>query len=226
MTNRIRRHFFHEERISEALGTALLLSFSGGFQDAYTYIMRDHVFANAQTGNIVLMSTHLLGGEPSEAVRYLFPLLAFAGGVFAADAVKQKHKGIVMKTWKQTVVLIEMACLFAVGFMSSGINILANMLVSFACAMQVESFRRVNGNAYASTMCIGNLRSGTANLSSYLFTHERTYLVKAFDYFMVILVFACGAGIGGNICPRVGLASIWVCLPFLGAALLIMHREK
>lgn len=43
--------------MSESLILNLLLAFSGGFQDAYTYIVRDNVFANAQTGNIVLMST-------------------------------------------------------------------------------------------------------------------------------------------------------------------------
>ena len=45
---------------------------------------------------------------------------------------------------------------------------LATVLVSFSCAMQVQTFRKVNGHSYASTMCIGNLRSGTAALSVYL----------------------------------------------------------
>ncbi len=31
---------------------------------------------------------------------------------------------------------------------------MANALVSFACAMQVQTFRKVRGHAYASTMCI------------------------------------------------------------------------
>lgn len=40
---------------SESFRLSALLSFSGGLQDAYTYNMRDKVFANAQTGNVVLM---------------------------------------------------------------------------------------------------------------------------------------------------------------------------
>ena len=31
------------------------LALSGGFQDAYSFLARGHVFANAQTGNIVLL---------------------------------------------------------------------------------------------------------------------------------------------------------------------------
>ena len=41
---------------SESFRLSALLSFSGGLQDAYTYNVRDGVFANAQTGNVVLMS--------------------------------------------------------------------------------------------------------------------------------------------------------------------------
>lgn len=35
---------------SESFRLSALLSFSGGLQDAYTYNVRDGVFANAQTG--------------------------------------------------------------------------------------------------------------------------------------------------------------------------------
>lgn len=45
---------------------------------------------------------------------------------------------------------------------------MANALVSFACAMQVQTFRKVNGYAFASTMCIGNMRSGMDSLCSWV----------------------------------------------------------
>ena len=41
--------------MSESFPTAAFLSISGGLQDAYTYVFRGKVFANAQTGNIVLL---------------------------------------------------------------------------------------------------------------------------------------------------------------------------
>ena len=73
-------------QMSEAFITSVFLALSGGFQDAYTYFTRNEVFSNAQTGNIVLMSTHLMMGEWMDVLRYLFPLLAFAGGVFFCRA--------------------------------------------------------------------------------------------------------------------------------------------
>ena len=49
------KYHFHGQ-MSESFLTAVFLSLSGGLQDAYTYVYRDKVFANAQTGNIVLLS--------------------------------------------------------------------------------------------------------------------------------------------------------------------------
>ena len=55
-------------QMSEAVSTGIFLTLSGGFQDAYTYYCRGNVFANAQTGNIVLMGSHLAAMEPGCAV--------------------------------------------------------------------------------------------------------------------------------------------------------------
>ena len=47
---------------SETFLLSAILAISGGFQDAYTYNVREEVFSNAQTGNVVLMSQHFLMG--------------------------------------------------------------------------------------------------------------------------------------------------------------------
>ena len=49
-----------DRQMSEAFITCVFLALSGGFQDAYTYFVRDGVFSNAQTGNVVLMSQSFL----------------------------------------------------------------------------------------------------------------------------------------------------------------------
>ena len=44
------------KQISESIELGIILALAGGFMDVYSYIGRDHVFANAQTGNILLLS--------------------------------------------------------------------------------------------------------------------------------------------------------------------------
>lgn len=74
--------------------------------------------------------------------------------------------------WRQLVVLGEVLLLFAVGFLPQSQNLLANAIVSFSCAMQVQAFRKVDGYAFASTMCIGDLRSGVEAFCIWRKTHE------------------------------------------------------
>ena len=215
-----------DRQMSEAFITSIFLAMSGGFQDAYTYFTRNEVFSNAQTGNIVLMSTHLMMGEWMDVLRYLFPLLAFAGGVFFAERIHMLFKYAKRLHWRQGILLMEIIILFAVGFMPAKLDLLATALVSFACAMQVQTFRKVSGYSYASTMCIGNLRSGTESFTSYLHTHDTEKLKKALYYFGIILFFGLGAGIGGNLSIQYGFHIIWVSSGLLLISFLLMFVEK
>lgn len=203
--------------MSESLLTISCITLSGGFQDAYTYFARGKIFANAQTGNIVLMASHFFDLDLFGGLKYLVPLLFFALGVFTAEQIEGSHKQRKDIHWRQLVLIPEILLLLISGFLSEDFNLLANAMISFACAMQVQAFRKWNGNAYASTMCIGNLRSGMANLSAYTRTHDRNDLHKSAYYFLVIFIFFLGAGIGYLAVKQFALHAIW----FSCAALVI-----
>ena len=210
---------------SETFLLSAILALSGGFQDAYTYNARDEVFSNAQTGNVVLMSQHLMMGDFKIALRYLFPLIAFALGVLVAERISHRYKNASRIHWRQIVVLVEIVILFAVGFIPVRFNLLATMLVSFACSMQVQTFRKVNGYGYASTMCIGNLRSGTESLSVFFREREHSALRKALHYYGIIFIFAIGAGLGGVLSLRIGVQAIWGSCILLVIVCAMMIRE-
>ena len=173
--------------MSEAFINNAFLALSGGFQDAYTYNTRNEVFSNAQTGNVVLMSQNLMTGNWQKGLRYLVPLLAFAGGVLVAERIAERFRYAKKLHWRQSILLMEILILFLVGFMPTEMNMGATALVSFACAMQVQAFRKVDGYAYASTMCIGNIRSGMEALCAYRQSHNRQILYKAFHYFGIMV---------------------------------------
>ncbi|MBW4960177.1 DUF1275 family protein, partial [Klebsiella pneumoniae] len=48
---------------SRNLTVAALLTLSGGYLDAYTYVGHGHVFANTMTGNVALLGINLSAGE-------------------------------------------------------------------------------------------------------------------------------------------------------------------
>ena len=182
----------HHGQMSESFLTAVFLSLSGGLQDAYTYLFRGKVFANAQTGNIVLLSTNIMDGRWDKVLHYLVPLCAFALGVLAAEKMREHFQAMQRLHWRQLVVLGEVLLLFAVGFLPQSQNLLANAIVSFSCAMQVQAFRKVNGYAFASTMCIGDLRSGVEAFCIWRKSHEPHAKDRMVRYFGIILLFAVG----------------------------------
>ena len=205
---------FHGQ-MSDHFRTALCIILSGGFQDAYTYISRGGVFANAQTGNIVLMSSAMFDGDASKIFKYLIPVVSFILGIATAEVVHMHFKHYEKIHWRQMILFSEIILLFVVGFLPHRVDYLANALVSYVCALQVQTFHKVRGHAYASTMCIGNIRSGTEALCVYYHTHDKEVLKKALTYFSVILVFAVGAGIGSFITKIAGDKSIWICCVLL-----------
>ena len=221
-----RTHKSHKQ-MSEAFVTAAFLSISGGLQDAYTYISRGKVFANAQTGNIVLLSQHIFTGDFHSMLHYLVPVIFFALGVAAAELIRERFQKAQRIHWRQLVLIIEILLLFLVGFLPDHFNLIANAMVSFSCAMQVQAFRKVNSFAFASTMCIGNIRSGMESLCAYHKTHNKETLYKASHYFGVILLFALGAGLGSRFIALWGLRTIWAsCLLLLISFLLMFIKQE
>ena len=211
---------------SESFLLSALLSFSGGLQDAYTYNIRDQVFANAQTGNVVLMSQCFMTGEWRQGLRFMLPLLSFAIGIFVTERIEHRFKEVTAFHWRQLILLVEIVALAIVGFMPLSANMAANIIVSFACAMQVQAFRTVGGHTYASTMCIGNLRSGTEALTLWIHTKQRKYGSLVLHYFGVIAAFALGAGIGGVLSRQWGQRTIWLSCGILLIAFALMEFDR
>ena len=213
-------------QMSDSFRAAVFIVLSGGFQDAYTYCCRDEVFANAQTGNVVLLSSSLFLGEWSEVWKYLVPVVSFLIGTAVAELIHRRLKNCEKIHWRQIILLCEIILLFIVGFLDHGLDAVANALVSFVCALQVQTFHKVRGHAYASTMCIGNLRSGTEALCAYFRSRDKKILEKAFTYFGVILIFAVGAGIGTFLTRKIGVRSVWICCALLLISFLMMFVKE
>ena len=218
---------FHGQ-MSDKFRSAVFIILSGGFQDAYTYCCRDGVFANAQTGNIVLMSAALFRGDWEAVVKYLVPVLSFLLGIAVAELVHVHYRRQEKIHWRQIVLIEEILLLFIVGFIPGTLDPLANALVSFVCALQVQTFHKIHGQPYASTMCIGNMRSGMESLVAYFRSRDHETLVKSLTYFGVIGVFAAGAGIGSVLSQTIGNGIIWVCCGLLSVSfcLMFIHEKQ
>lgn len=213
------------ENLHETFLVIVFITLAGGFQDAYSYLMRGKVFANAQTGNIVLLFKNIVDLNFKESLAYLIPVLSFALGVYVAvrfeDAIEKR-----VLHWRQYIIGFEIIIMILVAMIPESLNNLANALLSFSCAMQAYSFKKIYGLNFATTMCIGNLRSATENLSKYHITKQDVYLENAKKYYTVILIFGLGAALGYLTSKGLGIKSILIAAGLLTISFFILFLEE
>jgi uncharacterized membrane protein YoaK (UPF0700 family) len=155
---------------------------------------------------------------------YLFPVIGFALGCALAHEIKL-HLSHGMH-WRQYVVACEVVLLGVVAFMPAASNLVANSLTSLACGMQVQAFRKLHGRPFATTMCIGNLRSGTQALVSYIHGGVRRDIRTAFLYYVVIVTFVLGAILGNFLLSTFSLRAILASCVLLLVAFVLMFEDR
>lgn len=211
--------------MSQSYIVGLLLAFAGGYLDVYTYVCRGGVFANAQTGNMVLLAISAAESDFGKVFKYLLPILAFMLGILVTELVKSRYRYNTAIHWRQIVIALEFIVLLIIAFVPSGVqDDLVNIAVAFVCSMQVESFRKFEGkSAYTTTMCTGNLRSATEHLFFSGLNKNKEERNTSLKYYGIIAIFIVGAFVSMKVSQRVGEKSILVACFLLAAVFRLMY---
>ena len=216
--------------MSQSYIVGLLLAFAGGYLDVYTYVCRGGVFANAQTGNMVLLAISAAESDFGKVFKYLLSILAFMLGILVTELVKSRYRYNTAIHWRQIVIALEFIVLLIIAFVPSGVqDDLVNIAVAFVCSMQVESFRTFEGkSAYATTMCTGNLRSATEHLFFSGLNKNKEERNTSLKYYGIIAIFIVGAFISMKVSQSVGEKSILVAcfLLFIVFSMMYIPSEK
>ncbi|MFR3992150.1 MAG: YoaK family protein [Angelakisella sp.] len=182
-------------------------SASGGLQDAYTYIGRGKVFANAQTGNIAADESGRSNGDLSAGVlHYLDTAALLCTGVAAAEVIHTSATGkpntCIGGSWCWWW---RFCCSSALGSSPNTLDLAANALV---CPLLPAPCRCRLSARYTATRSPAPCASATCAAAwnrwwSTFHLHDKKVLHKALHYFGVILLFAIGAGVGASLCCRI-----------------------
>ncbi len=212
---------------NESLHLGVLLAIVGGFLDAYTYIARGGVFANAQTGNIVLLGVEAAKGNFRQATMSLAPILAFILGVIICEWSKKLPNESFIKDSPRAVLILEVIILFIIGFIPNTVpNDIVNITVSFVSSLQICTFRTLVDSPYSTTMCTGNLRS--ASYAAYVaFTEkDKKAAVRSLRYFVIIFFFLFGALLGGFLTLNFGIKAIWSAALILVFSIIVFSIDE
>ncbi|QWQ38156.1 DUF1275 domain-containing protein [Gemella sp. zg-570] len=183
---------------NEQILVALLLTFVGGFFDAYTFINSKGIFANAQTGNLIFIGLEIAKGDFLTSFNYVPPVLFFIMGVIFNEYIVTKYSNLSIARYLNLSLIIQTILLVIVYLVPNIIVFdIRPLIISFVCAMQYDSFRTVNKIPFASIFCTGNLRSASEHLFRYFYKKELASRNKLILYFVIILFFFSGVIVGG-----------------------------
>lgn len=211
----------------DSVKIGLILSAVGGMLDAHTFLFRDGVFANTQTGNIVFLALAILDFNLGKTLQFVLPMIAFAIGSALAEFIKKFLPPTSSLKWVHIILLIEILFLFLLGFVPKNCyNNFVIILISFVCSLQANGFKSLKGSPYATTMCTGNLRSASTNFANFIFAKDKQSRIISLRYIIIILSFFAGALIGSLLTQTIGEYTLWVCSSLLLVAFVLISSNE
>lgn len=212
---------------SNSVYLGILLAMVGGYLDSYTFMTRDGVFANAQTGNIVLLGVSLALGEWKQAIYFLPPIFAFILGVLVSETVKVPKVRYYLYSSRRTILIIEFLLLVIIGFLPEEVpNMVVTVCIAFVSSLQISTFNKLDKWAYNSTMTTGNLRTAVQAAYAAIVDKNLDARKKFKEFSIVIFSFLFGALFGALSTTHLGDQSIWIASVLLFVSIILYHRDR
>jgi uncharacterized membrane protein YoaK (UPF0700 family) len=210
----------------ERLHTGMPLACVGGFLDAYTFVGYNGVFANAQTGNVVLLGVDAQAGHWHEALLHIPPIVAFMLGVALAQMLAQPTIRKIVRRPTRWVLIAEIAVLAAVGatpgWIPSGV---VTGAIAFVSAAQIATFRSLEGIGYSTTITTANLRTLITKMFEWRAGHELAARHHAALLAWIVVAFAVGAAVGGLCTRLIHHRAAWIAAAGLLIVLVVVVVE-
>jgi uncharacterized membrane protein YoaK (UPF0700 family) len=208
---------------------ACLFAIVGGYLDAYSYLARGHVFANAQTGNVVLFGVRAAAGDWLSACKTLPSIFAFMCGVAIARLLRVRTQKV---TFRGTLICqgLELLVLLVLLFFGRLVaDSYAVLLIAFSAALQNTSHSNIGPYQFNSAMTTSNLLNAVSGWVQLALGEADPMLRgKAIVGSMILLCFAAGALLGGVCTLRLPAYSLLpvVLLAATGTVLTIRERGR
>ena len=181
----------------ESLVVGSVLAGVGGYLDAYTFVGH-RVFANAQTGNVVLFGIDIAASHWREAALRLAPITAFVVGVLAVEVLESLRQRTAFRRPVSIALSIEVIVLAAVASLPTHSPELATTVpVAFVASIQFSTFKVLGEMPYTTLLVSGNLRNTTAATFLWLVRKQPAAERMARHFAAVVAAFAVGAVAGG-----------------------------
>lgn len=195
-------------KIAQTRLMAFILTFCGGFIDAYTYMLRGHTLSAGQTGNIIFFATSLANGNLTGMINRGLTIIGFILGLILVTLLKRYAKNAYWRIFEMIPLIVVSIVL---GFLPTSIpNYFIVPITAFGMAMQSGAFRKIEGLGYSNVFTSGNLRKTVLSWSSFYINGDESEKQPAQNYTLLVVAFTTGAVISALLQKMFQVRAIWI----------------
>lgn len=210
---------------NESLAVGFLLAVVGGFLDAYSFVGY-RVFANAQTGNVVLFAVDSAATHWRQAALHVVPILAFVVGIAVAETLGRPRVRQWLRRPLRVALAVEIVILAALATLPDGTpDLVVTVPISFAAAIQFATFRILVDTPYSTVLATGNLRIMAVSAYRWMADRDLSGRQQAGRFAAVVGAFIGGAVLGGVSTNRLGTPAVAIAAGLLLLTLAIVIAE-
>ncbi len=192
---------------------ATILAVIAGTMDGYAYFTTK-TFATFQSGNIILSGYTFATDNIEKLIPTLCSILCFGLGAVATAIIRNWHNTR-NKVWTFTILVIEIIVIFLLS-LNSVHNLFLPLhvawILAFIAGMQGNAFHKIDNMLYGNIAVTLNVQLAFNYLAETFFKSnvgEKSQMFKKFfDYFIVLIGFALGAGISAILTSHIGSYSL------------------
>jgi len=187
-----------------------------GFTDAYTFLRHGHVFAEAMTGNLVLVGVGAVAPAVVAFWRPLVSYLAFLAGVVALWlTARRRPTGTSAPDRDRALQLstlgVEVVVLTVVGFLPHSFpQELIVASISFAAGLQISAFRRIERADLSTVVMTTNSMQAVGAALEALGSGDELARARARGLLVALVGFVAGVFLGAVLSSALHDQAAWV----------------
>lgn len=214
----------HSDQIVSIL--TIIAAFLMGFIDAYTFIEQNHVFASAQTGNMVTFGVKLFTGQWRQAGTNLIVFFGFAIGAFLGEIFLARFSRLGLRKYRvflyvQAVLLL----LLAIYQLHIGTRVIV-FLLGVLSGYELTMFRKIRTTPVNNGIMTGNARNAVNSVYRIVFEKDPQAKKDFINLLIGILMFVLGVGTGTLIVELNPAYALWGAFSLVSLSILALFFVK
>ncbi|WP_251096518.1 YoaK family protein [Streptomyces sp. Caat 7-52] len=214
-------------RRPDTVPVGTLLAAVGGFLDAYTFI-RYNVFANLQSGNVLLLCLEATARHWHRAISLLVPVAAFGVGVLLVEVLGLPGVERLVRRPLRLVLTLQIAALTVVAALPADApEHVTTVTVSFVAALQFSTFTTLRDAPYTTLAESGNMQKALVAAHQWMAGKDPAAARRAGRYGLIVTAFVAGAAGGAILTRLAGPPAVGTAAALLAAVLALeIHQTR